>query len=135
MIQSYAFVAKHLTQLKPSYDCGVFYHFTTDDKVAEMKALVKRVAEPFDYSLPTCGTAHPRLNVIVKQFPNKESWQYSGGALTTPDVDALIDTARDVALHNNPNTRIKSETLTCSVLNEWERYAVVFELQLNLEAA
>jgi len=82
MAQSYAFVAKHLTQVNKTFDNGIVYHYTDTAKVAEIKDLVSRVAVPLDYGLPTNGTAYPRLNVIIKQSPNKESWQYSGNALT-----------------------------------------------------
>lgn len=78
MSHAYAMVAKHLMAISTNFDNGVPYHYTDPAKVEQIKALVTKCAEKLDYGLPTCGTAHLRMNVIVKESPNKESWQYSG---------------------------------------------------------
>lgn len=134
-VKSHAMVAKHLAKINQNFENGIVYHYTKPEQVEEIKDLVKRAAEPLDYGLPTSGTAHLRLNVIVKKTPDKLSWQYSGSCLTSPDLDLLVEQAKAVALANNPNNKIQSESLQCYILNEWERYSVVFELQINLEDA
>lgn len=132
MSVAYAMVAKHLMAIRQSFDNGIPYHFTDPAKVDEIKALVKRAATKLDYGMPTCGTAYLRMNTIVKEFPNKESWQYGGGVLTSEDVDAQIKAACDRTLAANPGKEIKGTTLTCHVLNEWERYSLVFELVITV---
>lgn len=129
---AYAMVAKHLMSICQSFDNGIPYHFTDPNKVNEIKALVTKCATHLDYGLPSCGTAYLRMNVIIKEFPNKESWQYSGGVLTHHDVDAQIEAACERALSANPGKVIKDRLLTCHILNEWERYSVVFELVITV---
>lgn len=132
MSHAFAMVAKHLMKIRTSFDNGIPYHFTEPSKVMEIKDLVSRCAERLDYSLPTSGTAHLRMNTIVKEFPNKESWQYGGGVLTSENIDAQIEEAKQRTLKANPGKVVRDVGLTCYILNEWERYSVVFELVITV---
>lgn len=131
---AYAMVAKHLMKVKTVFECGIPHMFSDQAKVEELKALVKKCATQLDYTMPTFGMAHLRLNTIIKEFTNKESWQYGGGVLISGDVDAQIEAACQRALDANPGKAIKSKTLTCGIINEWERYSVVFELVIEVGA-
>lgn len=132
MSHAFAMTARHLMSIRQQFDNGVPYHFTDPKTVDDIKALVKRAATQLDYSLPTNGTAHLRMNTIVKESPNKESWQYGGGVLTSGDVDAQIADACKRTLANNPGKVVKGTTLACHILNEWERYSLVFELVITV---
>ncbi len=129
---AYAMTAKHLGIINQNFDNGIPYHYTDPKKVDEIKALVKKTATQLDYSLPTCGTAHLRLNTIIKEFPNKESWQYGGGVLTSEDVDAQIAMACERAMASKPGKVLKDTSLACYILNEFERYVVVFDLVITV---
>jgi len=134
MSHAYAMVAKHLTSISPTFDNAIPYHYTDPAKVDQIKSLVTKCAEKLDYGLPTCGTAHLRMNVIVKESPNKDTWQYSGGVLISHDVDAQIEAACERTLQANPGKEIKGTSLSCHILNEWERYSLVFELVITVGA-
>ena len=132
MNHAFAMTARHLMTIRRQFDNGIPYHFADLETVTAIKDLVKRAATKLDYNLPTSGTAHLRMNTIVKESPNKESWQYGGGVLTSEDLDAQIAAACDRTLAANPGKVLKGTTLTCHILNEWERYSVVFELVITV---
>lgn len=128
MSHAYAMVARHLMKISTCFDNGIPYHYTDPVRVNEIKDIVKRCATKLDYGLPTSGTAHLRLNYVVKEGAIKESWSHGGGVLTSEDVDAQVEAICQRVLAANPGKVIKSTQLTCSILNEWERYVVVFDL-------
>lgn len=128
MINSYAMTAAHLLKFQTQWSTGVPYHFTYPDKVQELVDLVTRAAEPLSYDTPTCGTAFLRLNYIIKEAPNKESWQYGGGALTSNDVTAHIERLKTTIVPDGKE--LKDTQLTAWIVNEWERFSIVFELVL-----
>lgn len=134
MAISHVMTAAHLQRFQVKWDYGIPYHFTEPSRVQELVDLVTRTAVPCDYNIPTCGTAFLRMNTIVKEAPNKESWIYGGGALVTNDVQATIEAAKVRALESSPDKEIKGTTLTAYVLNEWERFSVVFELVITIGA-
>lgn len=132
MSHAFAMTARHLMSIRQQFDNCIPYHFTDPETVTAIKDLVKRAATRLDYSLPTSGTAHLRLNTIVKESPNKESWQYGGGVLTSEDLDAQIAAACERTLAANPGKEVKGTTLACHILNEFERYSVVFEVVITV---
>lgn len=134
MAISHVMTAAHLQRFQVKWDYGVPYHFTDPSRVQELVDIVTRTAVPCDYNIPTCGTAFLRLNTIVKEFPNKESWIYGGGALTSPDVQGQIEAAKLRALLGQPGKEVKDTLLTANVINEWERFSVVFELVITVGA-
>lgn len=134
MAVSHVMTAAHLQKFQVKWDYGVPYHFTEASRVQELVDLVTRAAVPCDYNIPTSGTAFLRLNTIIKEAPNKESWIYGGGALVSPDVKGHIEDAKRRAVAEQPDKEVKDTLLTAYVLNEWERFSVVFELVITIGA-
>lgn len=132
MAVSHVMTAAHLQKFQVKWDNGIPYHFTDPVRVKELSELVSKAAVPLDYGLPTSGTAFLRLNVTVKKNPNRDAWQLSGGAITKASVQESVDDAIANVIKANPDYVVKDTLLTAWVLNEWERYSVVFELVITI---
>ncbi len=132
-MHSHAMTASHLKAIQSSFDNGICYHITVPEKVDELLKLVDKYAKPLDYGVPTCGTAFLRLNTTIKKDPNKDPWQMSGGALTQDSMTREVEDRIKTILDANPDYEVADRSLTAWVLNEWERYSVVFELMLTVK--
>lgn len=131
---SHVMTTSHLTKIQPIFDNGICYHITVPERVAELTTLVNKYARPFDPSLPEAGTAYLRLNTTTKKSPNSESWQMGGGALVVNSIDDQIESAKAAILSANPEHEIADTLVTAWILNEWDRFSVVFELYVTLKA-
>jgi hypothetical protein len=130
---SHVMIASHLKALQTTFDNGISYHVTQPERVQELLALVDRYAKPFDPRIQESGTAFLRLNVTVKRAPNDLPWSMSGGALMQRSMTDEISQAVTLTETNNPNINVTEQQLTAWVLNEWDRYSVVFELVLTVK--
>lgn len=131
---SHVMTASHLTKIQPTFDNGICYHITVPERVDELTAMVNKYARPFDPKMPEAGTAYIRLNTTTKKSPNSESWQISGGALVVNSIDDQIESAKALVLTNNPEHEIVDTLVTAWILNEWDRFSLVFELYVTIKA-
>lgn len=130
---SHVMTASHLQAIQKSFDNGIVYHITIPEKVEALKQLVNKYNRKLDYGMPTSGTAFLRLNYAIKQTPNKESWQMGGGALCYDTVDEQIAQVLSTLAEQRPDVEVTEQLLTAWIINEWERYSVVFELNITVK--
>lgn len=132
MVKSYVMQAKHLAQLRVIYDNGIPYHFNNEDDVNKIKAIITENAVKLEYGIPESGIAYLRINVLVKDSADGKLITCSGGALTSEKVDIQLEQMKQIAIETYSDKVIKEQKLTVSILNEWERYSLVFDLILTM---
>jgi hypothetical protein len=125
--------AKHLAEINPNFDIGVVYHLTEASKVDQLLVLVDKYARPYGPHVMEKGTAFLRLNINIRRANNSAPWSMTGGALSRSSMSEEIAVQLQSIEANNPTFEITNKLLTAWVLNEWDRYSVVFELNVTVE--
>ena len=133
MSKSRVMTASQLNAINPSFDNGIVYHFGVDTKVQEIIKIVDRYNRVVDHGMPVSGTAFIRINTTVKRDKNSAPWAITGGAMTRESIGAEVEHSIETVLQLNPEHEIAKQLLTVNIVNEWDRYVVVFELYLDLE--
>lgn len=133
MSKSRAMTASHLSKINQTFDNGIVYHYTVEEKVNEIIAIVDKYNRILDYSMPTSGTAFVRINTTVKRDKNSAPWTITGGAMVRESIGAEVEHSIAEVLKQNPEHALTKQLLTVNIVNEWDRYVVVFELQLDLD--
>lgn len=132
MAQSHVILANHLMGISSTFDNGVVYYYTHTKQIAQLVELVRKNAQPLDYGIPTSGTVFLRLNYKVrsKEIPTP---LIGGGAITQPDVAMeILDVIKQVS-ESNPGRIIEEGNLSATILNDWGRYSLVFELDIMVK--
>ena len=133
MQHSRAMTASNLKSISPTFDNGIVYHYTEEEKVNEIIKLVDKYNRVLDYGMPTSGTAFLRMNTTVRRDKNSAPWAISGGAMTLDSVAGEAIRSIELVLKNNPEYKLDKQHMSVNIINEWDRYVVVFELYLDLE--
>lgn len=133
MSKSRALTAAHLSKINQVFDNGIVYHYGDEVKVNEIIAIVDKYNRELDYGMPTSGTAFVRINTTVKRDKNSVPWAVTGGAMTHESIGAEVKHSIETVLKLNPEHVLTKQLLTVNIINEWDRYVVVFELYLDLD--
>lgn len=133
MSRSRAMTASHLNKINLTFDNGIVYHYSVEEKVKEIVAIVDKYNHELDYGMPTSGTAFIRINTTVKRDKNSVPWTVTGGAMVRETISSEVEHAIAEVLKLNPEHTVTKQMLTVHILNEWDRYVVVFELLLDLD--
>lgn len=130
---SHVMTASHLTEITPVFDVGVVYHFTDQAKVNQLLGLVDKYARPYGPHVMEKGTAFLRLNTNIKRANLSAPWSMMGGALSCPSMSDEIANQLKQITKNHPDFEIVDQLLTAWIINEWDRYSVVFELNVTVK--
>ena len=132
-MKSRVMTASHLSAINPTFDNGIVYHYGVEEKVNEVIKIVDKYNRVLDYGMPISGTAFIRLNTTVKRDQNSAPWAISGGAMVRETIGAEVEHSIENILSLNPGYVVAKQLLTLNIVNEWDRYVIVFELYLDLE--
>ena len=132
-MKSRVMTASQLSSINQSFDNGIVYHYGVEEKVQEIIKIVDKYNRVLDYGMPTSGTTFIRINTTVKRDQNSAPWAISGGAMVRESISAEVEQSIENTLKLNPEHEIVKQLMTVNIINEWDRYVVVFELYLDLE--
>lgn len=130
---SHVMTASHLKAIQPTFANGIPYHVVELPEVQKLLELIDRYSRPFDPRLPELEQAFLRLNVIVRHKRSGDIYSMAGGALPQRSMSAEITTALEQIKTSNPDNVISEPIVTAWILNEWDRWSVVIELNLMME--
>ena len=127
---SHVMTASHLKAIQSTFENGIPYHVTDSVEVQKLVEMVNKYARPFDPRLPELDQAFLRLNVNIRHKRNGEIHSRQGAALTQVSMTKEIDRVVEQIKTEDPNGTYNEPVLKAWILNEWDRYSVVFELNL-----
>lgn len=133
MSLSHVVDTKVLLKLSHDFENGIWYHFNDEKKVEEITKLISENAVPLTYDKATVDVAYLRLNLVVTKARGNEPSQTQGGAVTQPNVSAELDNVVDALFKSNPAFKLVDRKTKVSILNEWGRHSVVFELAVKVD--
>lgn len=131
---SHVMTASHLKAIQPIFTNGIPYHVTDEAEVKTLLGLIDKYSRLFDPRLPELDQAFLRLNVIIRHKSNGDVWSMAGGALPQRSMSAEIDAALEQIKEANPDSAFSEQVVVAWVLNEWDRFSVVVELNLMMES-
>lgn len=132
---SHVMTASHLKAIQPTFENGIPCHITDPEQVNKLLELVNKYARPFDPRLPELDHAFLRLNVNIRHKRNGDIWGMSGAAQSQRSISNEITQVIEQLKTTNPEHMYSEQTLVAWVLNEWDRFSVVFELNLIMESS
>lgn len=132
---SHVMTASHLKAIQPTFTNGIPYHVIDQAVLQNLTEIVNKYSRPFDPRLPELDQAFLRLNVIIRHKRSGDVHAMMGEALTQRSITDEIDRVKAQIKTDNPDCIYSDAIVTAWILNEWDRFAVVFELNLLVSNA